>query len=782
MFFVLFFEVPKIKEVDFAVKDYADKFIGKTVKRKIRVVKKKNTEIRDQSSKGQEMRDPKWIKMMSPTNSLEEAQRDFYLMFREEFEEKLLKKLPMSVRGQMLGKMPLVMGTLMNTVKDQPNIVATLWGKAVNSVKNFYMTTNHTKRVVTDEQGNFVDSLPIWYTGRPRSDEALKEISEALVSLLEDFKSKKIDKAEYKMLKADLEGKRQKLLTQPTRQEISQDLADSLLKFSAMAENYEVMDSAKDTFTAIIKVMEERQYNPDKTTTMVANVKGLLTKVGVKGTDSDNNTVKRVKKWMKMVYYDNDNMTKNMFDKISDYLIQHSSLSYVAFNVFGNFNNYTIARINNAIETIGGRFYDAKAMRRATVEFNLRALPDMARRTAFMANSKEYDKYTPESKWEVLVAMFRMMDKKGDLREEGAMGDQKGWFMKIMEWGYLFQDSGEYNVQTKVGMAILMSQQIMNSKTKETKSLYDAYHLNGDGTATLEPGYDTLIETDIDGKTVKETPFSDLTRWDIRNKIREVNKQIHGNYAYEDRMAMQSHALGQLAAQFHKWVIPAIKARFRPEYFDENVGWLEGRYRSAWNFMHYATTHLGEINKWFSKDGFREWVKEGTNKEADQQAYNKLLNVYRTLGEIGIMMTSFAMITIFSHMFEDDDDDSETVRRLENALIYQADRTYKELIQFVPIHPHGMKQIYQMIKSPIAATRTLGELGEAISASITDYPAWLIMDKDKFYADKDYVYQRGPRAKRQELKVNKQWKDAVPILYSIQRWQSYDREKSFFIK
>jgi len=41
---------------------------------------------------------------------------------------------------------------------------------------------------------------------------------------------------------------------------------------------------------------------------------------------------------------------------------------------------------------------------------------------------------------------------------------------------------------------------------------------------------------------------------EIRNYIREVNKQIHGNYAHDDRMVMQSTALGELAAQFHKWV------------------------------------------------------------------------------------------------------------------------------------------------------------------------------------------------------------------------------------
>ena len=45
--------------------------------------------------------------------------------------------------------------------------------------------------------------------------------------------------------------------------------------------------------------------------------------------------------------------------------------------------------------------------------------------------------------------------------------------------------------------------------------------------------------------------------------IREVNKQIHGNYAKEDRMIIQSNTIGNLAAQFKKWVAPAIRARYQ---------------------------------------------------------------------------------------------------------------------------------------------------------------------------------------------------------------------------
>ena len=43
-----------------------------------------------------------------------------------------------------------------------------------------------------------------------------------------------------------------------------------------------------------------------------------------------------------------------------------------------------------------------------------------------------------------------------------------------------------------------------------------------------------------------------------------------------------------------------------------------------------------------------------------------------------------------------------------------------------------------------------------------------------------YVYQNRPR--KGQLKLTKHWGDAVPILYGIQRWRGYDRQKSFYIK
>ena len=53
-------------------------------------------------------------------------------------------------------------------------------------------------------------------------------------------------------------------------------------------------------------------------------------------------------------------------------------------------------------------------------------------------------------------------------------------------------------------------------------------------------------------------------------------------------------------------------------------------------------------------------------------------------------------------------------------------------------------------------------------------------NEEAFYANSNYVYQRGKR--KVELKVYKNIKDVFPLLYSIQKWDSYLKNSDFYIK
>jgi len=740
--------------------------------------KQEYVEIRSITSSGRDMRDPKYIKINAPKDALGEAQKEFYFMFKRMFEDELLTKLPLTVRDSMLGKVPLVQSTLYDSLKDKPNIIANLWGKASRGVTNLVTTTGTMRKVMTDINGNFIDTLPIFYVGNPRSDEALEKIEIEIQELKKSYNEGDLSIEEYKTRKDELIGQRARIQNVPSRDELSTNMADSLLRFSGMAENYEVMGGVEDTYKAMLKVLEQRTYTSSRGTKLVSQVKGVMEQVGIPGISNSGEamTVRRAKKWMKMVYYNNDKMTRDVWDKITSGLIRYSSLSYVAFNPFGNINNYVIARINNGIENLGGihggRFWEREAYTRATMEFNKRALPDTVRAFAYSQQNEEFkklNKYVTQSKYEAFVDFFRMMDSKADIRESGQSAKREGWLKRKLDLGYLLQDAAEYNVQTKVGMAIVMSKMLKNSKTGKELAIYDAYTFNGDGSLTLKEGFDTYITP-----TGKEIPWTDQQRYDVRNNIREVNKQIHGNYAHEDRMAIQSNALGELAAQFHKWTVPAIKARFRPEYFDENVGWMEGRYLSFLKFMLYSMKNLGEIGNW-SRNFTEQYKKEDAT---GQKGKMKTIGAYRTMAEIGIMFSTYMITQLLSGLLEDDDDDSVIQKRFENALIYQGDRAYKEMVMYMPT-PTGLKQMAQMAKTPLASTRTLGEVGEALEATAS-FLYGISFERDGFYRNSEYVYQRKP--KEGQIKVVDQWMDAIPILYGIQRWSGYDRQKSFFIK
>jgi len=342
------------------------------------------------------------------------------------------------------------------------------------------------------------------------------------------------------------------------------------------------------------------------------------------------------------------------------------------------------------------------------------------------------------------------------------------------------------NVQTKIGMSILMTIRAVkldeNGDIAEDMSLYDA--LDNDpqtGEVKLKDGF-THIQEYRNGKlrtrkneageeVARLREWNENTRYDIRNNIREVNKQIHGNYAYEDRTIMQTMALGRLAMQFHKWVAPTIKARFRPEYYDENLGWVEGRYLTGWSFMKYAVTNL------------REGRNILTNWKAQQGAKGeyRVRNLKRNIGDIAVVLASIFLKIILTAMLKGgdaDDDESALQRKLENVLLYQLDRQKQEFMMFWPIL--GAEELFKLSKSPFSSLRTLEELAEAGGYTFSTISLGLTKSKEEFLADKRVVYQRGSRAG--QWKINKNWMDAVPLLYAFEKWKKYMDQNSFHVK
>ena len=56
----------------------------------------------------------------------------------------------------------------------------------------------------------------------------------------------------------------------------------------------------------------------------------------------------------------------------------------------------------------------------------------------------------------------------------------------------------------------------------------------------------------------------------------------------------------------------------------------------------------------------------------------------------------------------------------------------------------------------------------------------IVLGKEKFYANSDYVYQNNP--KKGQLKLYKSLKDITPILRTNQKWDNAIKKQDFFIK
>jgi len=728
------------------------------------------------------MLNDKYDAIMNPAveDELSIARREFYEFYVNTMEE-LTRKLPPNVMEQMAGRIPTI---LANKIKREGPVVAKMFASMKRNVGDFFKETGSYRRVVTNEKGEIVNTLPIYYTGNLATEKDLERIEEQRKLLKSRVDAKSISKTEYRNKMDILDVEEKRLRKKPTRETLNTDLGTSLLKFNTMAENFEVMSTIEDIITSFIKISDKREVlAPDaKDDQVITSIMGGASKirkmvpVGNRENDIEKNIQKRIKKWARMVFYDNENVTQNALEKMSGALMGYSSFAYVATNPLGNINNLTIGLLNNTIELMGGRFFKRKAYLQMKKAFNVeQVLRKQVERTGYILDGKKgyYDPKKPMTKWEGWVDNLRMMDSKTEIRET----DADSWFNKAGSWFYLLNESFEYNVQTKIGMAIVASHKAVDEGGIEV-NLYEASTWDSKNQKiVIDPKYKIY---DMNGNEVE---WNDQYRYKLRNQIREVNKRIHGSYARADRMVMQSHFLGKLAVQFKKWVAPSIKSRMRREVFDENLGWVEGRYRSFVSFFAFAFKNLSDIknlNKAYAEKLADDFAREeGINYgHVEQRIKNRITGAYTTMGEIGLVLTIWMLTDLLGGVLASDDDDGEIEKRLKNIIKYNADRASKELYAFWPVV--GWPQAYQLIKNPIASANVLGQFSEAIYSTGQTAVYGIFLDDKEFRKNKEVVYQRGKR--KGDLKMSKEWNDILPFLYTIQRWQNFDQEREFYVK
>lgn len=728
------------------VKTKDGKTTGATRRVTIEVVDRKYIEPRERAADGTNYLNDKYEKLMNSTSELGKAQKKFYEFYVNSWEKGRLNTLPKDYGNYLKGSVPVLQDQIRKfSHLPVPLRVLARW---VMNLKDFLFDWNlpvpEVRRQSVDENGNIVSSIPLFIQGKrgAAAQEKIDKLNEEIEALRERLREKKIDFREYKRIKTDLRDQKRRLERMPSKVDPEVDIARAMKVQNAQIENYEKMTAIEDIFTVMKAQVLERQYYSRKQAKLGGEEEMEFMQ------PQASRTIKRMERWFKMTYN-----KENYFDNMSGYqkilevgakkLLQGSSLLYVGLNPWANASNYIWGRISTGMETAGGLYYERRAMMKAVKLYNSEYLPGRARAIG--------DGFTPElkmrteryhSKYEALLTtynMARQMLAGEDRAETGFLG------------AYFLQDAAEINVQSKTGMAMVLSTRVVDPTGTEM-SLYDAYEWDSEaGKLEFPKGDWKIIKARPDGSEYQ-------VKWDenekayLQNKIYEVNKQMHGNYAREDRAAMQDSTVGAMAMQFHKWFYPAWKAHFKRRYYDENLGWYEGRAISLYNFLTSIISY-GSI--------------ADARAELDDLSKG---NIRKAAYELGVFATTLLMATVLASIkkgIDDDDEESKEFVRILNQLAFLNDRLGGEATFF-----YNPTEMTTMVSNPFASSRYLQNIVEALVSSYHYGVYSLTQDGEELLDNKNVYYQRGSRAGT--LKVAKEWRDVLPALYTINRWLAFE--------
>lgn len=707
-------------------------YLGKTDYRMRSYVKSEFTEPREDK-----WSNPEYTKLMNDTSESGKAKKEFYKFFVEQIEgsDGIFSSLPKDIRRDLKGRIPVVVTSLKKQLLNGSEGKLKVIGRALKGLTNVDV---FAKKRQTDEEGKLVNDIPIYHTQKLQNPKKIETLKSRIEDIKAEFAQGSMKKEDYDAELKRYENSLSIEQSKPTSSEMETDLVDVLLHSANMAYNYDAMKNIEASILAIKDAIETKKYYGESTD---KNTGKPTLKEG-----KDSLAAKRLSTWMRMVFYDNSEMDNTKIAKIAKTVLKYNSLKGIGLNPFSAINNYIMARINSSIEAAGGRFFKQSSGNTATRLFNTEFLPNIMKEIS----NEKYADTKSASKYSAVVKAFRFIRHQASIDGRVSNGD-------VFDFAYALQDGGEFAAQSRSGIAMLMDTYNIDGEWllySEIKAIHGPK--TDEFLKDKKSLYDTIKFDPVTGQAILPETLSTSDKHRITNRIVEANKYIHGNYAWEDRMAIQEHWLGQFAAQFHKWVYPAIKARFGKEQHYEGLDMdMKGRYITMYEFIKHAKFNVAEYYKVYN-----------TLSELDKA------NMRKNMRELAFFITSFALFQLFSALSQGIDDDDEELKKIVNFLAFQQNRQMQEIQTLVPVL--GIKQQYDLIKSPLAAASTVKEGGDMLKSMITT----------PFYAgigseDENY-FKKGIH--KGDLKLWKETKDFIPFLTIFNKYDNFINQQEFWVK
>ncbi len=530
-------------------------------------------------------------------------------------------------------------------------------------------------------------------------------------------------------------------------EDVTLDMASSLLRFSAMATNYHEMSKVVTQLEAARTLVHTRAYTKTRGDKPLVNASGDPEEFS----GADSLSAKRLDDYFEMQVYGNMQADEGSFNffgieidkgKLANNVAAATAISQLGLNIYSAINNVVVGTYSNYLEGQAGRFFEKKDYVATELEYD-KMVPGFL---------KDATGQVPTSRWGILMEHYDLFQ---EASPTGELIKSKGFLRQLgLNSLFLLHKAGEHRIQTRLMMAMMKHHRVQNGTIYAYHDWVLANNKAFDAASKEEfnklPTVDSQIETK-DGKVVTSLSQNEMFR--LTERMKGVYQRLHGNYAQKDTTALNRWAAGRLLGLFRRFLKPAWNRRFQKdtfggEYvrgadgklqfvpkdaFDERLGGNVGGY--------YAITsnYLRQVWRDYQKLGFQSFVTNyGSLPEWKKSAIRQTRMEALAVMGLALMIKALGMLA-------DDDDDNWLAQMTE----YQLRRASQEILSFV-----WVGTATDLLRSPFASLAYFEKVGKTVY-QLVPFAGW-------------ERYESGPH--KGDLKVYWYGQRALPIWGQLIRW------------
>lgn len=380
--------------------------------------------------------------------------------------------------------------------------------------------------------------------------------------------------------------------------------------------------------------------------------------------------------------------------------------------------NLLQGKFQNFLESTGSKHFSGTNLRKAESLI----MKDSA---AILGDIK---REVPQSKTNLLVEKFNAFGDFSGIIDRYS-NDSKLKRSLSMSTGHAINHMGEHYIQSSLMYAVLDSTKVNDGKGGKI-ALHEAYEMKGKK-LQLKEG----------------VVFSEDEVFQVERKIKEVIKQLHGNYDSANKAMAQRYVTGKFAFMLRKWMVVGVQRRWRgiegaskskENRTADDVAFNSVLEESAEGYYTTGAKFIRDISSDLRKMQFAMVSGQWNNLTDKERA-----NIKKTIVEISTMLVAVTFSGIMAGLGEDADEED---KEFYYTMAYLSRRFYGELHFY-----SNPSEAMRMLQTPAASLSMVEKTLDFTSQMFT--PA--------------EIYKRG--AHKDEYKLIRKGKKLLPVFNQIDR-------------